>query len=88
MDRARAVRLASKCMTFLEEHAFSLRDRPRRASRESAAMITIEGSSINLTPVQDVVKHADMKNRRGTHSWWEGFKELAEKLGGLSELSN
>ncbi|KAF9516940.1 hypothetical protein BS47DRAFT_1314797 [Hydnum rufescens UP504] len=85
LDRARAVRLASKCMTFLEDHAHSLRSHPqRRAPRESAAMITIEGTSIFMTPVQDVVKHADMKNRRANHTWWEGYKGLAEQLGGLS----
>ena len=86
-DRARAVRLASKCMAFLEDHAHSLRSRPqRRAPRESAAMITIEGTSISLTPVQDVVKHADMKKRRAVHTWWEGHKKLAEELGGLSYM--
>jgi 6-phosphofructokinase 1 len=58
----------------------------RRAGRESAAVITIEGNAINFKPVRDMVKHADMKNRRGKESWWEGFKTLAEMLGGRLDL--
>lgn len=51
-------------------------------------MITIQGTSINFTSVQDVVPYADMKNRRakaGT-TWWEKYKEMAEQLGGLPSL--
>lgn len=58
----------------------------RRAGRESAAVITIEGSAINFTPVRDMVKHADMKERRGKVSWWAGLKRLAEMLGGRLDL--
>lgn len=83
IDRARAVRLSVKCMAFLEQHA---RSHHRRATPESAAVITIQGTSIKLTPVSEMVKHADMKNRRGKHVWWEGMKQLTEMLGGRTEL--
>lgn len=105
MDRARAVRLASKCMAFLEEHARGRtsstppkhgrhgsasvtqpHQTPRRASKETAAMITIQGTAIKFTSVQDVVQYADMQNRRALHSWWEPYKELAEQLGGLPQF--
>lgn len=89
-DRARAVRLSMKCMTFIESQASALKALPekkRKASGDSAAVITIQGSSIALTPVQEVVKHADMKNRRGIDPWWEGLKDLAEVLGGRQELA-
>ena len=89
MDRARAVRLSLKCMVFLERHHDEIRLQPehkRRASRESAAVITIQGSRVELTPVQDMVQHADMKNRRGKNSWWEQHKALAEALGGKTPL--
>lgn len=86
MDRARAVRLASKCMAFLEDNARSLKERPRRASKETATMIAIQGSSVVFVPVQEVVQHADMKNRRALKSWWEPLKGLAEQLGGLPQI--
>jgi len=89
LDRARAMRLASKCMTFLEVEAHTLQARSahRRAPPESAAMITIEGSSVRFAPVTHVVEHADMKNRRAKHSWWERYKDLAHELGGISQLN-
>ena len=89
MDRARAVRLSLKCMAFLEQHHRAIHVQPehkRRAPQESAAVITIQGSLVELTPVRDMVKHADMKNRRGLHSWWEPLKPLAEALGGKTAL--
>ncbi|CAG7849126.1 ATP-dependent 6-phosphofructokinase {ECO:0000255/HAMAP-Rule:MF_03184} Short=ATP-PFK {ECO:0000255/HAMAP-Rule:MF_03184}; Short=Phosphofructokinase {ECO:0000255/HAMAP-Rule:MF_03184}; {ECO:0000255/HAMAP-Rule:MF_03184}; AltName: Full=Phosphohexokinase {ECO:0000255/HAMAP-Rule:MF_03184} [Serendipita indica DSM 11827] len=84
IDRARAVRLSLKCMAFIEEHAWALRDQPakgRKPNPKSAAVITITGSSVNLTPVKEMVEHADMKNRRGVDPWWADYKQLAEILG-------
>jgi 6-phosphofructokinase 1 len=77
-------------MTFIETQASALKalsEKRRKASGDSAAVITIQGSSIALTPVQEIVKHADMKNRRGTDPWWEDLKDLAEVLGGRKELA-
>jgi 6-phosphofructokinase 1 len=84
LDRARAVRLSIKAMAFIEEHAWALRALPakgRKPNKASAAVITITGSSLNFTPVTDVVEHADMKNRRGVNVWWAEYKELAEIMG-------
>ncbi|KIJ52636.1 hypothetical protein M422DRAFT_26205 [Sphaerobolus stellatus SS14] len=89
IDRARAVRLSMKCMVFLEQQADTLRAQPdaaRQADPESAAVITIEGSTIGFTTIEDMVKHADMKNRRGINPWWSGVKDLAETLGGRKAL--
>ncbi|KAI0359832.1 6-phosphofructokinase [Trametes cingulata] len=83
LDRARAVRLSLKCMAFLERHHEELlkqQARSKQAPPESAAIITIQGTSVQWVPVQDMVEHADMKNRRGKHSWWEGHRELVEAL--------
>lgn len=71
-------------MAFIEEHAWALRAVPekgRKPNKASAAVITITGSSLNFTPVQELVEHADMKKRTGTHVWWEGYKDLAETMG-------
>ena len=89
MDRARAARLSLRCMAFLEEHHASLQAKPpkaRVAPPASAAVITIQGSSLRWVPVQEMVKHADMKNRRGKEMWWADIKDLVEALSGRSKL--
>jgi 6-phosphofructokinase 1 len=90
MDRARAVRLSLKCMAFIEKHHESIHkphSKSKHAGPETAAVITIQGSSIKWVPVQEMVQHADMKNRRGKDAWWGGVKELVEALVGLPQLS-
>ncbi|KAE9407703.1 6-phosphofructokinase [Gymnopus androsaceus JB14] len=89
LDRARAVRLSLKCMAFIErEHAKLLQQpvKTRHAPPDSAAIITIQSSSLKWVPVQEMVAHADMENRRGKNPWWEGLKELAESLAGRPQL--
>ena len=83
MDRARGVRLAMKCMAFIEMHHASLVTQPvksRQACPESAAVITIQGSTVKWVPVQDMVEQADMKNRRGKNAWWDVHHDLVEAL--------
>ena len=90
MDRARAVRLSLKCMAFIEKHHAAIHNQSskmKQAPPESAAVITIQGSTIKWVPVQEMVQHADMKNRRGKVAWWGGIKDLVEDLVGLSQLS-
>jgi 6-phosphofructokinase 1 len=89
LDRARAVRLSLKCMVFLEKHHDLLQNgshKRRKATGESAAVITIQQGSLKWVPVQEMVQHADMKNRRGKSAWWEGMKELEEALVGRPQL--
>ncbi|GLB40212.1 putative catalyzes the phosphorylation of D-fructose 6-phosphate to fructose 1,6-bisphosphate by ATP, the first committing step of glycolysis [Lyophyllum shimeji] len=89
IDRARAVRLSLKCMAFIERHHSLLQQQPaktRQATGESAAIITIQQSEIEWVPVQEMVKHADMANRRGKNPWWAGIKELVEALVGRPAL--
>ncbi|KAK0235885.1 phosphofructokinase domain-containing protein [Armillaria nabsnona] len=89
LDRARAVRLSLKCMAFIErEHDKLMKQHPktRHATPDSAAVITIQSSSIKWVPVQDMVQHADMKNRRGQNPWWAPMKELVEALAGRPQI--
>ncbi|KAH9945161.1 6-phosphofructokinase [Epithele typhae] len=82
-DRIRAVRLSLKCMAFMEEHHQAIQKqhtRSKQAPPESAAVITIQGTSVTWVPVTDMVEHADMKNRRGTHAWWDQHQELVEAM--------
>ncbi|KAG5651348.1 hypothetical protein H0H81_009011 [Sphagnurus paluster] len=86
LDRVRAVRLSLKCMSFIERHHALLRLQPvkaKHATGESAAVITIQSSSIEWVPVQEMVQHTDMANRRGKVQWWSGAKNLVEALAGL-----
>lgn len=88
MDRARAVRLSLKCMTFLESHHQALLQQGQRriASPDTASVITIRSSSVEWVPVQVMCVHADMQNRRGREAWWSGVKELAENLGAKQQF--
>ncbi|KII89933.1 hypothetical protein PLICRDRAFT_91074 [Plicaturopsis crispa FD-325 SS-3] len=89
LDRSRAARLAMKCMTFIEEHHAVLQKQQhhaRRATPESAAVITVQGSGVVWVPVREMVNHADMKNRRGKNQWWTGMKDLVESLVGRPQL--
>ena len=83
LDRARAVRLALKCMTFVESYHTELSKQPhasRRAPPESAAVITIQGSQVKWVPVKEMVEHADMANRRGKNEPWREIVRLVEQL--------
>ena len=83
LDRTYGVRFALKSMAFIEKHHEVLREKKfkaRQAGPESAAVITLQSSAIKWVPVQDMVAHADMKNRRGKVAWWGEYKELVEKL--------
>lgn len=83
MDRTRAVRLALKCMAFIEEHSQRIASTTnKQAGPETAAIITIQGSAIQWVPVHEMMKHADMKNRRGKDYRWGPIKRLVEDLVG------
>lgn len=89
-DRARAVRLSLKCMAFIEKHHLALLNsssKTKQAPPESAAIITVQSSDIRWVPVQEMVQHADMKNRRGKAVWWTGIKELVEVLAGRPQFA-
>jgi 6-phosphofructokinase 1 len=83
LDRARAVRLALKCMAFIEGQHKALQkqtSRPPVSPPESAAVITIQGSSVKWVPVLEMKEEADMVNRRGKSEPWDHITELVEVL--------
>jgi 6-phosphofructokinase 1 len=88
IDRARAVRLSLKCMAFVEEHheILSKQAKTRCAEPASAAVITIQSSSIKWVPVREMVQHADMANRRGKSAWWHDVALLVEELAGKPQF--
>ncbi|KAH9928295.1 PFK protein [Fomitopsis serialis] len=88
LDRTRAVRLALKCMSFVEEHHQALlRQQGRKlAPPESAAVITIQGTAVKWVPVTEMVTHADMHNRRGKEAWWAPYTDLVEMIVARQQL--
>nr|XP_019047124.1 6-phosphofructokinase [Kwoniella bestiolae CBS 10118]OCF26054.1 6-phosphofructokinase [Kwoniella bestiolae CBS 10118] len=95
MDRTRAARLALRCMQFLEKHATPNSQSSHRSgskhkkpaySTETATMIAIRGSKIVYATMEEVLKHTDMKLRRGKDEWWSDIKRLAEIMGGRQGL--
>jgi 6-phosphofructokinase 1 len=87
IDRARAVRLSLRCMAFIEEHHEILsKHKIRCAGPESAAVITIQSSSIKWVPVKEMLHQADIVNRRGKTAWWEDVKQLVDELAGKPQF--
>lgn len=82
MDRARAVRLAIKCI----EHLESYEDRSDEAilgDPVSMSVIGIKGAQVVLSPMQEVEeKETDWKNRRPKHEHWMGIKSIVDTLSG------
>ena len=76
-------------MQFLEQHATpnaqALKGK-RRVSKDTAAMIAIRGSQIVCADMDEVMRHTDMKLRRGTDEWWSDIKRLAEVMGGRAGI--
>ena len=76
-------------MAFIEKHHEQLREKKfkaRQAGPDSAAVIVLRSATIKWVPVREMIEHADMKNRRGKHSWWGKHKGLVESLVGRQQL--
>ena len=76
-------------MQFLEQHATpsaQTQRGKRKYSPETATMIAIRGSQIVYATMEEVLKHTDMKLRRGKDEWWADLKNLALTMGGRSGL--
>ncbi|KAG9314839.1 phosphofructokinase domain-containing protein [Chiua virens] len=79
MDRARATRLSLRCMSFLEEHHAKLQVQPSRvkvAPAESAAVITIQGSTVEVgvgAGYGDTRGYEASTREGGVVGWVQGF---------------
>ena len=81
LDRVQASRLAVRCCEFLEQHAGS-----SCAWDPPSAMIAVRQAETIITPVAQMVEHADFANRRGTDFWWNQCKEYVEIISGRKSL--
>ncbi|KAI9830436.1 MAG: hypothetical protein M1819_005688 [Sarea resinae] len=88
MDRVRAVRMAVKCIQFIEE--FSGRDGQRIMSDPmSATVIGIKGDEVVLSPMETVEKtETDWVDRRPKNEYWLNMKGLIDELGRTSPYSH
>jgi 6-phosphofructokinase 1 len=72
MDRVRAVRLAVKCMQFLEQEG-----------QTEAAVIGIKGSKVVFSPMEVVERDdTDWAERRPKQEFWMALRETVDTLSG------
>jgi 6-phosphofructokinase 1 len=72
MDRVRAVRLAVKCMQFLEEEG-----------QKEAAVIGIKGSRVVFTPMEEAERDdTNWAERRPKEEFWMNLRDTADMLSG------
>ncbi|KAF3927500.1 6-phosphofructokinase [Arthrobotrys entomopaga] len=84
MDRVRAVRLATKCIQFLETHGGSKAD--VFDNPESAAVIGIQGAAVVFTPMSILeATDTDWKNRRPKKAFWRNLRVVVDVLSGRTD---
>ena len=88
-DRTRAIRLAVKCIDFLEQHHNRrLQGLLVDPNKPDVASIVIEGPGIRLVGTKEMLAAADLKNRRGKTAWWAPMKELVDTMAGRVNLED
>ncbi|KAI9885327.1 MAG: RNA polymerase II mediator complex subunit [Watsoniomyces obsoletus] len=88
MDRVRAVRLAVKCMQFLEDFAGKspevIKDDPM-----SAAVIGIQGAKVIFSPMEVLEREqTDWKQRRPKREFWLDLKSVVDTLSGRPPVTS
>ncbi|CAO1598672.1 6-phosphofructokinase, alpha subunit [Xanthoria calcicola] len=79
MDRCRAIRLAVRCIEFLEESAVS----SKHTDSSDVVVIGIKGASVVFTPMETVEKHeTNWKDRRPKDESWLELKTIVDTLSG------
>ncbi|KAL8287052.1 hypothetical protein RQP46_004058 [Phenoliferia psychrophenolica] len=87
-DRTRAVRLAVKCIDFLEKHFNrGLEGYELDPIDPDVATIVIEGPGIRFAGVKEMVHQADFKNRRGKTAWWAPMVDMVALMSGRVDLN-
>jgi 6-phosphofructokinase 1 len=71
-DRIFATRLATKCITFLEEQI-------GQTDKESAC-IGLQSGSYKFTEFHDMMRLMDMENRRPRQQWWMQLRPIARTV--------
>lgn len=81
MDRVRAVRLAVRCVQFLEDNVRSPKE--VLADPNTASVIGIKGAEVQFTSIATLEKEdTDWKDRRPKSAFWLNFTNIADTLSG------
>lgn len=84
MDRVRAVRLATKCIQFLETHGGTKTE--VYENPESAAVIGIKAAAVVFTPMIVLEStDTDWKNRRPKQAYWRNLRGIVDVLSGRKD---
>jgi 6-phosphofructokinase 1 len=82
MDRARAVRLAIKCIEHLESFGCNAHNKIKKETL-GASVIGIRGSEVVFSPMKELEeRETDWPNRRPKTTTWLQFREVVDILGG------
>ncbi len=71
-DRIFATRLATKCITYLEEQIGQ--------TEKVSACIGLQNGSYNFTEFHDMLRLMDMENRRPRQQWWMALRPIARTV--------
>ncbi|KAA8894971.1 phosphofructokinase-domain-containing protein [Sphaerosporella brunnea] len=90
MDRVRAVRLAIRCIQFMEDNYTPIQEEGQEAGKgcldrpETAAVIGIKGASVVFTGVHELreKEHTDWEMRRPRRGFWRDLKSIVDTLSG------
>ena len=72
-------------------HALGVDEVAEKESLEDESpmsVISIRGAGIRFLSLEQMVKSADMKHRRGLHPWWLQLKSLIDILSGRKDLKS
>lgn len=86
MDRVRAVRLAVKCIQFLEGFPHKAEEKAKekvRNDKMSAAVIGIKGAKVVISGMEQLeTEETDWKDRRPKNEFWVNHKDIVDMLSG------
>jgi len=92
MDRIRALRMAIKCMQFIEDRFINKSPEEITADPLSAAVIGIQGSEVVFSPMGGEngleATEADWKDRRPKNEFWMSIKETVDILSGRPKATD
>lgn len=93
MDRVRAVRLALKCIQFMEENHVKIAEEGLEAGKgcldrpDTAAVIGIKGASVVFTGIEKLKdEETDWEDRRPRRGFWRDLKDIVDTLGGRNGI--
>lgn len=93
MDRCRAVRLAVRCVQFMEENHVKIVDEGENAGKgciehpDTAAVIGIKGASVVFSGVAHLkANETDWVERRPKRGFWRDLQKVADTLSGRNGI--